>query len=102
MWYFAAAEIGDKDCGMFLKPPFQRTIYVRGNLVCQLTFHCRLVLELSLLHLSHHVCIYHIMSASITSCVEAESEWNTLLAHATYMLALNLLRDVFFSNPIET
>ena len=42
-------------CGMFLKPPFHRTIYVRGNLVCQLTFHCRLVLELSLLHVSHHV-----------------------------------------------
>ena len=38
--------------GMFLKPPFHRTVYVRGNLVCQLAFHCR---ELSLLHLSHHL-----------------------------------------------
>ena len=42
-------------CGMFLKPPFHRTVYVNGNLVCQLTFHCRLVLELFLLHLSHYV-----------------------------------------------
>ena len=42
-------------CGMFLKPPFHRNIYVRGNPVCQSTFHCRLVLELSLLHLLHHV-----------------------------------------------
>ena len=38
--------------GMFLKPLFHRTVYVRGNLVCQLVFHCR---ELSLLHLSHHL-----------------------------------------------
>ena len=37
---------------MFLKPPFHKTVYVRGNLVCQLAFHCR---ELSLLHLSHHL-----------------------------------------------
>ena len=41
--------------GMFLKPPFHRTVYVGGNLVCQLTFHCRLVLEHSLVHLSHHL-----------------------------------------------
>ena len=41
--------------GMFLKPPFHRNIYVGGNPVCQSTFHYRLVLELSLLHLSHHV-----------------------------------------------
>jgi len=41
--------------GMFLKPPFHRNVYVGGNPVCQSTFHCRLVLELSLLHLSHHV-----------------------------------------------
>ena len=41
--------------GMFLKLLFHRIVYVGGNPMCQLTFHCRLVLELSLLHLSHHV-----------------------------------------------
>ena len=41
--------------GMFLRPLFHRNVYVRGNPVCQSTFHYRLVLELSLLHLSHHV-----------------------------------------------
>ena len=39
-------------CGMFWKSPFHRNVYVQENLVCQSTFHCRLVLELSLLHLS--------------------------------------------------
>ena len=34
-------------------------------------------------------------------CVEAESEWNTFACSHTILLALNLLRDVFFSNPIE-
>ena len=42
-------------CGMFLKSPFQNNVYVRGNPVCQSTYHCRLVLEPSLLYLSHHV-----------------------------------------------
>ena len=42
-------------CRMILKPPFHRNIDVGGNPVCQSTFHCRLVLEPSLLHLSHHV-----------------------------------------------
>ena len=58
LWYFAAAEVGGNDCGFtwdVLKPPFHRNVYVRGNPVCQSTFHCRLVPELSLLHLSHHV-----------------------------------------------
>jgi len=27
--------------------PFHKTIYVKGNLVCQLTFHCRVVLKAS-------------------------------------------------------
>ena len=40
---------------MFLKPPFHRIVYVGGNPMCQLTFHCRLVVVLSLLHLPHHV-----------------------------------------------
>ncbi len=39
---------------MFWKPPFHRIVYVGGNPMCQLTFHCRLVLVLSLLHLPHH------------------------------------------------
>ena len=30
-----------------LKQPFHKTIYVRGSLVCQLTFHCRVVLKAS-------------------------------------------------------
>ena len=38
---------------MFLKPPFHRIVYVGGNPMSQLTFHCRLVLVLSLLHLPH-------------------------------------------------
>ena len=41
-------------CEMFLNP-FHRNIYVGGNPVYQSTFHCRLILELSLLHQSHHV-----------------------------------------------
>jgi len=30
---------------MFLKQPFRKTIHVRGSLVCQLTFHCKVVLK---------------------------------------------------------
>ena len=42
-------------CGMFLKSPFHRNIYVGGNPVCQSTLHCRLILEFSLLHQFYHV-----------------------------------------------
>ena len=35
----------------FSKPPFHRIVYGEGNPMCQLTFHCRLVVVLSLLHL---------------------------------------------------
>ena len=41
--------------GMLLNPPFYRNVYLGGNTVYQSTFHCRLVLELSFLHLSHYV-----------------------------------------------
>ena len=51
--------------GMSLKPPFHRNIYV-GGIHCQLILHCKLVLEFSLLHVSHH-------------SVRAESEWNTFV-----------------------
>ena len=58
LWYFGAAEVGGSDCGftlMFLKLLFHRTAYVIENPMYQSSFHCILVLELSLLHLSHHV-----------------------------------------------
>ena len=42
---------------IFSKPPFHRIVYVGGNPMCQLTFHCRLLLVLSLLHLPHHAWI---------------------------------------------
>ena len=42
-------------CKMFLKPPFYSNINVKRNPVCRSTFYCRLVLELSLLHLSYHM-----------------------------------------------
>ena len=42
-------------CSIFLKLPFHRNVYVEMNPVCQSPFHFRLVLELSLPHLSHHV-----------------------------------------------
>jgi len=57
-WYFAAAEVGGSDCGftwMFLKPLFHKIVYVAENPKCQSLFHCKLILELSLLRLSHHV-----------------------------------------------
>ena len=40
--------------GIYLKPPFHKIVYIGGNPVCQLMLHCRLLLVLSPLHLSHH------------------------------------------------
>ena len=60
-------------CGLFLKLPFHRNVYVRGYPVCQSTFHCTVVLELSLLHLSHHVW-------------ELNQNRTPLPAHGTYCL----------------
>ena len=65
--------------GMSLKPPFHKIIYVGGNPVCQLTFHCRLLLVLSLLHLPHH------------ACYGTESELNTCACSRNVLLALNLI-----------
>ena len=47
MWYLIAAEVGGNGSGFtwdVLKPPFYRNVYIRGNPVCQSTFHCRIVL----------------------------------------------------------
>ena len=64
--------------GMSLKPPFHKIVYVGGNPVCQLTFHCRLF-------------IGAFSSASTTSCMDTESELNTCACSWNVLLALNLI-----------
>jgi len=45
IWRLWFLVVVGKDCRYFLKQPFHKTIYVRGSLECQLTFHCRVVLK---------------------------------------------------------
>ena len=81
----ASAEVGDKDCG-FMWNVFEATF--SQNHLCQRKSSVSVNIPL-------YTSARAFSPASITSCVEAESKWNTFACSRNILLALNLLRDVF-------
>ena len=82
LWYFAAAEVGGSECGF------------AGD-VLKLLFHKHCLCHRDPLYISTRA----FSPESITSCVEAASEWNTFACSRNKLLVLNLLMAAPFLIP---